>query len=399
MLNESDRGLADVPQTLPAVPQTNRSDLHSQLHEAVSEVLLIQSEDTSKGSLYTASYSGKLILDSEAAYELLDKSFEPLNHIPVFTETEHLQTIQALRGRIQVITPRPWWPNLLLFVLTVLSLLFVGATMEVGYLDSPIQILIGWPYMIGVVLILGTHELGHYFAARYHKVSVTLPYFIPMPIPGSFGTLGAFIQLREPMRNRKMLLDIGAAGPLAGLVMAIPILLIGLKTSRVLPLPLTDVFMLRAPMAAWVSEGNSVVYALSKILVFGRFLPDGMNDVFINQLAAAGWTGLLVTGLNLIPLGQLDGGHSLYAFIGERARLLFYPLLAILALIASFYTGWIIWIFLLILLGRTYATPFNMITPLDTRRKVIAVIMLVAFFLIFMPIPFEEHIIRSWMVP
>ncbi len=281
----------------------------------------------------------------------------------------------------------------MLFVLTIFSLLYVGATSEIGLFSRLDQILIGWPYALGVLLILGTHELGHYFAARYHKVAVTLPFFIPLPLPGTLGTLGAFIQLREPMRNRKVLLDIGAAGPLAGLIVAIPVLLIGLKTSPVLLSPVIDLFTLKSQTVIYVLEGNSILYALAKIIVFGRFLPSGMHDVFINQLASAGWTGLLVTGLNLIPVGQLDGGHALYSLIGEQARRLYYPFIVVLALLATVYTGWLIWIVLLFAFGRVYATPLDMITPLNPRRRLIAVIALIVFVLVAMPIPFQEIIV------
>src|SRR5690606_26585459 len=127
---------------------------------------------------------------------------------------------------------------------------------------------------------LGSHELGHYFAARHHKIAVTLPYFIPAPFVSFLGTFGAFIQLREPMRNRKVLLDIGAAGPLTGLIFPIPIVFIGLATSTVGPMT-----------PGGYLEGNSFLYALAKTIVFGRFLPDGQVDVYMNQLAMAGWAG------------------------------------------------------------------------------------------------------------
>src|SRR5258708_34630429 len=123
----------------------------------------------------------------------------------------------------------------------------------------------------------------------------------------------------ERRRDRRILLDIGAAGPLVGLVVAIPILLIGLKTSPVLPLPTMDVFLLKTNMAGYIAEGNSILYMLAKFVVFGHFLPDGMKDVTINQLPCAGWTGLLITSVNLIPVGQLDGGHVINSLAGERA--------------------------------------------------------------------------------
>jgi membrane-associated protease RseP (regulator of RpoE activity) len=209
-------------------------------------------------------------------------------------------------------------------------------------------------------------------------LAVTLPYFIPLPFISLFGTLGAFIQLREPIRNRKMLLDVGAAGPLTGLIFALPILLYGLATSPVL-----------VPQGGLL-EGNSLVYALAKIVTFGRFLPDGQVDVILNQWAWAGWTGLLVTALNLIPLGQFDGGHVLYSLLGRRARIFYYPLMAGMILLVFASQVWLLWVVMLFLFGRVYATPLDDITPLDSRRRGIALLVLFVFAVIFVPIPFTE---------
>ncbi len=399
MLNESEvSGREFVERAQPSVTLTAAGDLQTRLRDAVSEVFFIETESAgdlaARDPRITATYTGRLLIDSEQAYAQVDEKFKPLDHVPFFSEVNGKQVVTALKGRFKV-GPRDWKLNAVLFVATVLSLLYVGATGEIGNLSSVGQLLIGWPYALGVILILGTHEFGHYFAARYHKVAVSLPYFIPLPLPATLGTLGAFIQLREPMRNRKVLLDVGAAGPLAGLIVAIPILLIGLKTSPLLSSPVLDVFMLKSQSVSYVLEGNSILYALAKIVTFGHFVPDGMRDVFINQLAQAGWTGLLVTALNLIPVGQLDGGHALYSLIGERARVLFYPALIILALLATVYTGWVIWLILLFALGRLYATPLDMITPLNPGRRAVAVITLIVFVLVFMPIPFQLYTIGS----
>jgi membrane-associated protease RseP (regulator of RpoE activity) len=231
------------------------------LRRAVSEVFLIESEHPHPQPGITAAFTGRLLLDSEAAYEQLDASLASLNHTPVFREQGVVQQVQVMVGRFNP-PPRPWWPNLLLFVLTVFSLLYVGAVIALGValIAEPdrqlTEIWLGWPYALSIVLILGAHELGHYFAARRHHVPVTLPYFIPLPI-GFFGTLGAFIQLRAPMRSRKVLFDVGAAGPLAGLIFAIPILLIGLATAEVRPLPVNETYIL---------EGNSILYALANVV-------------------------------------------------------------------------------------------------------------------------------------
>jgi membrane-associated protease RseP (regulator of RpoE activity) len=286
----------------------------------------------------------------------------------------------ALKGRFHP-RPRPVWPNVLLLVLTVLSLLFVGAAQDENVQSlEDISLWRGWPYALSMILILGAHELGHYFAARYHRVSVTLPYFIPLPF-GLFGTLGAFIQLREPMRSRKTLFDVGVTGPLAGLIVAVPVLLIGLATSEVRPLPVDEAYAL---------EGNSLLYAGAKLVIFGELLPNGNEDVFINQLAKAGWTGLLITGLNLIPLGQLDGGHVVFTLLGKQARRLYVPVVAIFLLLSLYSPTWWPWTLILLFLGRIYAVPLDMITPLDARLRWIGYAALLIFVLVFVPIPIRN---------
>lgn len=350
---------------------------------AVAEVFTISRTKFNPDDDIVAVFLGTLRLEPEAAYAQLDARLAPLGLTPIFRERRGEQLIQVLNVRFDP-QPRSWWPNLILFVLTILSLLYTGAGIALGeaVLADPTRQLTefwrGWPYALGIVLILGAHELGHYFAARYHRVPVTLPYFIPLPF-GFFGTLGAFIQLRAPMRNRKVLLDVGAAGPLVGLIVAVPVLLIGLATAEVQPLPTEAPFVL---------EGNSILYAAAKFVTFGQLLPGAGMDVWMNQLAQAGWTGLFVTGLNLIPIGQLDGGHVLYTLLGDRARLLYLPVVGIMAVLAVVVSeAWFLWVFLLMLFGRAYATPLDMLTPLDGRRRLIAVLALVVFVLVFVPDP------------
>lgn len=413
MLNEPASSLDNLPVRPSSVAEPTREDAHFQsIRDKVATVFAIDREINHKHgqpddmlartvgsqllmlnaeSRLIASFQGKLLLESEQAYDQLDTLFEPVNHTPVFRLEDGKQVVHVLEGRVR---PRPsqWWPNLLLFIATIVSVLIVGTEMAISEIASTNPFLAqamindffanlwrGLPYAISIMLILGAHELGHYFAARKHRVAVTLPYFIPLPFLSPFGTLGAFIQLRQPMRNRKVLLDVGAAGPLAGLVFAIPILLIGLATSHVGPV-----------LAGGMVEGNSILYALAKILVLGQFYPTNGQDVFVNQLAWAGWSGLLVTALNLIPLGQLDGGHVLYSLIGERARVLYLPLLAVMIVLALITQAWIVWVFLLILFGRFYAAPLDTITPLDKPRKSVAVLAIIMFVLTFVPVPFSQ---------
>lgn len=420
MLNEIASKREDRPvMRVVQQPVSKAEMLQNQIRQMVASVMNIekeafveprQSDEDSPAapglaleSHMVASFEGALLTDSETAYDQLDAELAKLNHLPIFrtTQFEVNQTpdpsrphsIHILTGRINP-QPRPWWPNAALFVATLFSVLLVGTDLAVNeiantsiveaerILNNPfLELWRGLPYAISILLILGAHELGHYFAARRHNLAVTLPYFIPLPFVSMFGTMGAFIQLRQPMKNRKMLFDVGAAGPLTGLLFAVPILIIGLASTRVMPITGLGVF-----------EGDSILYATAKTAVFGRYLPDGHMDVCVDcsQLLWAGWTGLLVTALNLIPIGQLDGGHVLYSLVGERARRLYYPVLIGMAMLAFIANTWFIWVLLLLFFGRVYATPLDMITPLDNRRRGLAIFTLIVFVLIFVPAPLAQ---------
>lgn len=365
---------------------TQLFDEYRKLEEAIAEVMIVEQRFTESNEQLLVRYVGQLTLDSASAFEHLDRRLETLGYQAHLTTDErsgkHL--IAVLRGRFTP-PPRPWWPNALLLILTILTTMWAGAAID-SSVETFSDIFKGLPYALSMMLILGAHELGHYFAARHHRVSVTLPYFIPLPF-GFFGTLGAFIQLRAPMRNRNQLFDVGAAGPLVGLIFTIPILLIGVATAKVNDLP-TEVDCREEGICGYLLEGNSIIYGATKYLIHGKWLPTDTEDMTLNQLAFAGWTGLFVTGLNLMPVGQLDGGHILYTLIGRRAKRIFVPALIIMGLLALNNSGWILWVILLFFFGRTHATPMDDLTPLDTKRRVLGVIALIIFFLIFTPSPF-----------
>jgi membrane-associated protease RseP (regulator of RpoE activity) len=205
-----------------------------------------------------------------------------------------------------------------LFLLTLLTTTASGAIQQHPGADFPLWQLLfpvaairpisdGLTYSVPLMLILLCHELGHYFVARAHGVPTSLPHFIPLPPLLGFGTMGAVIGMRQVTGDRRKLIDIGAAGPLAGLVIAVPTIIYGLSLSQVSPLHPRDVI-----------EGNSVLYALLKFAVKGAWLPNDTVDVFLHPIARAGWTGLLVTMINLLPIGQLDGGHIATAYFGNR---------------------------------------------------------------------------------
>ena len=310
-------------------------------------------------------FRGQFLQEPTACFDELRQRFERHGFTPMFRQQEDGSTAVVAMPFVFDPPASKWVINLILLLATIAATLYTGAVYAATSLDD-ISLWQGLPYCLSIMTILGAHELGHYFAARYHKVSVTLPYFIPFAFPNLFtlGTLGAFIRLKEPVKNRRALLDVGIAGPLAGLVFAIPILIYGLMTSEVasLDIPAGGAIMM---------EGNSILYASIKVAVFGQMLPGNGLDVQLNQIAWAGWVGLLVTGLNLIPLGQLDGGHCAYVLFGKQARHFFWPIilgLAILVAVSQTYT-WVLWILFLFLFGRTYAEPLDDVTPLDKKRR------------------------------
>jgi membrane-associated protease RseP (regulator of RpoE activity) len=192
-----------------------------------------------------------------------------------------------------------------LFLATILTTTASGALLVHGDRGIP-PIADGLSFSIPLMLILVAHEAGHFLVARLHRAPASLPYFIPLPPGLGLGTMGAVIGMRDITRDRKRLIDIGAAGPLAGLLVAIPVLWWGIAHSKVMP-----------TIPGSMQEGNSLLYALLKRAITGAWLPDGQRDVFLHPTAYAGWAGLLVTMINLIPIGQLDGGHIAVAYFGN----------------------------------------------------------------------------------
>lgn len=366
-------------------------------------------------------YRGRLYReDSEAAYDELATALQSLNVTPVFRMEDEKRAdsrhVIYLREGVNHAKPSNPRINIILLIVTMLSVILAGA---IYAYDGPISgdfwtdllasiqnIGPGISFAVSMMAILLAHEFGHYLAGRYHKANVTLPYFIPFPF-SPFGTLGAFIQMKDIPRNRRHLLDIGIAGPLAGVIVAIPILLVGLSLSPVEALPS---FISQAQPTSSL-EGNSILYLLLKWIVKGQMLPApavydipaplywlrymftgyplplGGKDVMLHPIAWAGWAGLLVTSLNLIPAGQLDGGHLLYVLMGKKAVKVVPFILGAIFLLGFFWNGWWLWAILIFFFGRVYAEPLDLITPLDGRRKVLALIGLIVFILVFIPVP------------
>ena len=284
------------------------------------------------------------------------------------------------------------WLHVLLFVLTIASTTLVGANQYAGYLDDfrgsaalpmPLASLFlrGLWYSATILAILGCHELGHYFACRYYDVDASLPYFIPVPFFLT-GTMGAFIRIREPIPSKKMLFDIGIAGPIAGFVVAVPALFAGLAMSHSVRLP--------ANSAGMLELGEPLLFKFASWLVWGA-QPDGYS-LNMHPMAFAAWFGMLATALNLFPIGQLDGGHVSYSVLGPRwSTYVTFAMLGVAVGLAFFTASWIVWTgmiaVMLVIFGPRHPRVFDEEVPLDRTRVLLAVFAVVMFVLCFTPAP------------
>lgn len=280
-----------------------------------------------------------------------------------------------------------WGRNLALFVLTGLSVVVIGSlngSEAPAGADSPaFNVGFGLRLAAGVLAILLAHEFGHYFAARFYGVDVTLPFFIPFPVPfvSLVGTLGAFIRIKSPIPNRRALFDIGVAGPLAGFAVALPVLWLGMREASV-----------RAVTAETdgIPLGAGLLFQWATELAHGG-IPPGQS-LFLGPFALAAWFGLLVTALNLMPIGQLDGGHAAYALLRSRAHRVSRAASWVCVLLVYLSPSWILWAVLMRLLGRAHPPTFDDDAPIGAVRVAVGVLTVAVFALCFMPDP----IASSW---
>lgn len=377
-------------------------------------------------------YRGQLLgEDTVAAYDQLADAVRQFNITPLFRKGEDGRQVIILVQSLA--TPRMntrVYINIILFILTVFSVMLTGVEIPRDALPAdgsfPFTQLLryfftGWPFALSMMGILFAHEMGHYIACRYYKVPATLPYFLPAPLLSPLGTFGAFIAMRGIPKNKRVLFDVGVAGPIAGLLIAIPVLFIGLSLSELGPIQRAS-----GGMSGFL-EGNSIFYLFSKYMVFGQLLPQpvstgglsqamywlryffsgapipfGGMDVQLHSVALAGWAGLLVTALNLVPVGTLDGGHVAYGLFGEKARKIFPFAIGVLIALSvlpslltlsfeNFNFSWVLWVFILYWLGNVRTQPLDDITELDSTRRALGFVMLVVFILLFTPIPMVAY--------
>lgn len=289
--------------------------------------------------------------------------------------------------------------HIALFIATVFTTFFAG------YLQGG-TLLSGFSFSLSLLFILGSHEMGHYYYGKKYGILITPPYFIPVPPPFIAGTMGAFIRIKSQITSKKALFDIGVAGPIFGIIAAIPVLIIGIKMSQIIPVQ--DI-----GEGEVIRLGDSLIFSIFVNMIHGT-IEEGY-DIFLHPAAFAGWIGLFVTALNLIPSGQLDGGHLVYSLFNKKIHsavsqisILIIIILGVgtepvynlinsfgvnfdlpESLLFSGWAGWIIWAFLLVFMGTKHPPTIYEENDIGIKRKIIALITLLIFIGSFMPMPFS----------
>jgi membrane-associated protease RseP (regulator of RpoE activity) len=365
---------------VPSLPSEDLLVTEEQLRRAAEDVMEIRERQIRGGVIILR---GRLRTTASGALAALLARFEPFGYTPFLKAERDGVSVQAWPLGDMRQPARPGLA-LALFGLTVVSTFLAGAFFFVGSetfdayraLPFPGWIVAGTPFAVTLLAILGVHEFGHYFTARYYGASVSLPYFIPAPV--LFGTFGAVIRMRSPARDRNALFDIAAAGPLAGLVIAIPALMLGLTWSRL------------APATGEPSLGGFGYSLLTRLFVHLRFGELEGMAVVTHPMADAAWVGCFVTALNLFPVGQLDGGRIAYALSSRTHRALGVTTWVVLLIMGAL-TGawnWFIWAALLLfLVGFEHSPSLDELTPLSGPRRLIGVVCLALAVLLVPPIP------------
>jgi len=350
------------------------------LRRVLAGVFAIQDVTFGAAGGHAVQVRGRFLADSAAVYARLRPECQAQGYTLLFRRQGEDDLILLVRARPRPSGTNRWLP-LLLAAATVISMMVSYALFwegsELSWPAITANLGKGWGFTLSLLAILVAHELGHYFTARRFGVAVSLPYLIPFPL-SPFGTMGAVIRMKDIAPNKRAMLLIGAAGPLAGLAVAIPVLLYGLSRSQVGPLPL---------QGGYSMEGNSLLYAALKLLTFDRLLPSGGDDVLLSPVAFAGWAGLLVTSFNLIPAGQLDGGHIAYALLGPKARYLNWIVMAMLLVMSLWWQGWLLWAALAFVFSRVSVPPLDDVSPLTPAEVAVAICLLLLLVATFTPIP------------
>jgi hypothetical protein len=301
--------------------------------------------------------------------------------VPVLRYNGGEYTINVLK-RPELRT-RGLWVNGVLMVVTLITTIIAGAVLWASYggnndLARPENFLWGALFFaLPLLAILGTHELSHYLAARKCGVAASLPFFIPSIPP--LGTFGAFISMRDPIPDRRSLVIIGAAGPIGGLLVTIPVSFLGLWLTS-----------LAGPSSGMVGDAGAVAISIQPLYALLSLLIPLPENVTLHPTAFAAWVGFLVTAINLLPAGQLDGGHVVRGLLGDKAKYLSYATVGLLLLLGIYYTGWLIFAMLILFLGLRHPAPLNDVSKLSNRTKVLGAVTMALLLITFSPIPLVE---------
>ncbi len=340
----------------------------------VGDVFRPEAIEIRKGSIHLP---GTLLAEPSRALEALAGRLKEKELTPMLTRRGGKTVLILARLRPADRTGRPSI-NLLLFLLTLFTTLYAGSLWQSqGFRDALTHLQRGVPFSFSLLFILGAHELGHFFVAKRMGIDATLPYFIPGP--HLIGTFGAVIRIKSPIPNRRALVMMGAAGPFCGLAVAVPIALVGLRLSRVVTVEeIESGFVL----------GSSLLFSLLEKVSFSGLSEN--QGVFLHPMAFAAWLGMFVTGLNLLPIGQLDGGHIAYSILGRAHRqvgLVFLGTLIAVGIVFKFF-AYAFFGVLILLVGSRHPPPLDDVTPISFLHKVVAVAAMVALVLTFVLQPF-----------
>ncbi|BBB32872.1 peptidase M50 [Thermotomaculum hydrothermale] len=302
--------------------------------------------------------------------------YKPYRIIEIYPEFEIEEPEKNLKYLLKKanerLTKKQKFLSIILFFITFFITTFIGGLDYISFykLNYPFFSIKFWLgglwYSLPLMLILASHEMGHFLTATYYGIDCTPPYFIPAPT--FIGTFGAFIKIKSPFLSKRELFDVGIAGPLAGFIVAVPVLTLGIILSK--------------PAGHIVNSKDVITFGeplLYKIIVLIKYGTTKV-DLILHPTGFAGWIGLLVSALNLLPVSQLDGGHISYAVFGKKSFLIAYGLAFVLFISSFFYSGWIIWLVLLIILGIKHPRFFFENEPLDKKRKILALIALLIFY-------------------
>ncbi|UCF70028.1 MAG: site-2 protease family protein [candidate division WOR-3 bacterium] len=319
---------------------------------------------------------GTIYAPVEKSIGEIKEYFSHTRYTPLFNEENEQHVVQFGIYRKPDAKPK-YWLNIILFLATILSTILAGSLNSGGNpFENISDLLLGVPFSLSIMSILTCHELGHYFISRREGMITTLPFFIPVPFH-FLGTFGAVIRMKSIVPSRKALLNVGMSGPIAGFLVALPISIIGIYLSEIGAAPETE---------GVLRLGDSLLFWIIAQLIHPS-IPAGY-DLYLHPVAFAGWLGLFVTSMNLIPIGQLDGGHVTFSLFLRKRRYLYLPIFGALIALGLLWFGWYFWLLIALFIARRDPVIQDSLTPLSRRERLYAIIPLVVLILTFVPQPF-----------